>query len=817
MKKVALSMIVRDDKESNQLYRCLSSLAANVDGIFITITGSPHEKIKEIAESFKANITIATYDKNPELWLTYPHDRSKEDWEAWKPLLEKQYQDSYEKWIENLKGKRIFSFQNARNFALKQIPPEFEYFVWTDADDVWQNAKLIRDMITLMEKDKITSIYLDYNYEIGADGKVNIVHPRERIMKRGYYEWKAHIHETMIPTREVNNAYYKDIKVNHYPTEEQKGGNIMRNLEILEAAYFEEEKEIKAKKRKEHDPRTEYYLARNYFDVGLLKEATKLFKDYLTRSGWDEERAMACNYIGLIYIILKDFENAKEYFLKAISNKPNFPTWYVNLAFLYAKMGNWEDAKHYARLFTHVKLPKTSIVQVPIDDEMRYYETIFMIAMGQRDVAAAKESVLEMTKRVPNDETYKKRLEGLQRLEFLTEATKGFDLIIQELVREKEEHKINSLINSLPVTLIDNAFVEQIRLKYTPPKTWAEGSIVYWAGRSFEEWTPDSLKTGVGGSEAAIIQLARHWAAKGRKVTVYGNAGAHEGIYDNVEYLNYYRFNRFDTFDNLIVWRAPWELDTAFKAKHIYLDLHDVPNPAEFTPERLKHVDKIFVKSKYHRNFLPDIADDKFAIIPNGVDGDMLRFNKVEKSPYRMIYSSSYDRGLEQMLEWGWPIIKKEIPEATLDIYYGWNLFDAIHRNNPERMMYKKKLLGLMSQPGVTERGRIGQEKLIEEKSKSSIHYYAATFEEIDCISVRESAAVGTIPVTTDFAALKEKDYVEKIKGSPYKKETHEAIAERIVFLLKNPLVMFPKRKEFKEKARLESWNKISDLWIKYF
>ena len=43
-------------------------------------------------------------------------------------------------------------------------------------------------------------------------------------------------------------------------------------------------------------------------------------------------------------------------------------------------------------------------------------------------------------------------------------------------------------------------------------KRWARGSIVYYTGRSLEAWGPESLETGgLGGSETAVLQLAKHW------------------------------------------------------------------------------------------------------------------------------------------------------------------------------------------------------------------------------------------------------------------------------------------------------------------
>ena len=192
------------------------------------------------------------------------------------------------------------------------------------------------------------------------------------------------------------------------------------------------------------------------------------------------------------------------------------------------------------------------------------------------------------------------------------------------------------------------------------------------------------------------------------------------------------------------------------------------------------------------------------------------RFNKIkgQRDKYKLIYASSYDRGLHYMLLWGWPIIKKEIPEATLDIYYGWNLFDAVHRNNPERMMWKKEMVHLMSQKGVSELGRVGQKELLKAKADASIHYYATNFEEIDCISVRESALVGCVPIMTDYAALKEKTYGLRMKGNPNSMKTHQEIAKEIVHLIKSGEIE-NLREEGKKKAFKENWGEVARQWTK--
>jgi len=169
------------------------------------------------------------------------------------------------------------------------------------------------------------------------------------------------------------------------------------------------------------------------------------------------------------------------------------------------------------------------------------------------------------------------------------------------------------------------------------------------------------------------------------------------------------------------------------------------------------------------------------------------------------------------MLKWGWPIIKKELPEAKLDCYYGWNTFDNFfmpggQSPNPERQAWKARMVRLMNQPGVTEHGRIGKKELMKERAKASVHYYGCTFEEIDCISIRESAVVGCVPIVTDYANFNERDYCLKVKGNPFDKRTHENVAREIVRLVRSGEIE-KYREPFRELASKEFWSLIAKRW----
>lgn len=125
------------------------------------------------------------------------------------------------------------------------------------------------------------------------------------------------------------------------------------------------------------------------------------------------------------------------------------------------------------------------------------------------------------------------------------------------------------------------------------------------------------------------------------------------------------------------------------------------------------------------------------------------------KKPYSVGYFSSYDRGLECLLDM-WPKIKEKVPEATLDVAYGWNTFDYAHSNNPTMMQWKFKMIQKLRQDGVIEHGRLSHTELAKLMKTIQVWAYPTEFTEIHCITALKAQEAGCIPVTTSVAALKE-------------------------------------------------------------
>jgi predicted O-linked N-acetylglucosamine transferase (SPINDLY family) len=279
--------------------------------------------------------------------------------------------------------------------------------------------------------------------------------------------------------------------------------------------------------------------------------------------------------------------------------------------------------------------------------------------------------------------------------------------------------------------------------------------LVFVCGHTMEQWNPDTARThGIGGSEEAVIWLSRLLHQRGWNVTVYANCGA-EQHYDGVYWRPWWLWNSRDRQDITVIWRHPLPLQYQINSAKIVLDLHDVVAESEFTPDRLGKLFRIFVKSKFHRALLPRIPDEKFAIVPNGIDAALFQGNAA-RDPTLLINTSSADRSLAAFLDC-FEEIKQHVPNARAQWAYGWGQWDTTHASNPRKSEWKGKMLERIQALGVEARGRLSHNEVAELYRTGNIFFYPSEMAEIDCISLSKAMAAGAIPLTTDFAALGEK------------------------------------------------------------
>lgn len=238
------------------------------------------------------------------------------------------------------------------------------------------------------------------------------------------------------------------------------------------------------------------------------------------------------------------------------------------------------------------------------------------------------------------------------------------------------------------------------------------------------------------------------------------------------------------------------------------------------------------LKSSFQRSALPPCAANvACAVVPNGVDGELVARVRAEAAAEaeaeaaaeaaaapaagpRLVYTSSYDRGLEHMLRHGWPLVRKAVPTATLHLYYGWETHELLHPASAWRDGMKELIASLA--PSVIDHGRVGQPELLAAKARSHLHYYVGDWPEIDCIAVRESAMLGCVPLTSRTAVFgdKEKDYCVRVPGDPTLPSVQRAAAAEAIRLLAHFGANGAMPQVVSEALREETWDRIAARWL---
>jgi len=766
-------MIVKDNSEAEMLRRCLNTVRPFVDGLFITTTKRPDDEIKNICRHYEG-------------------------------------QHSFYPWNDN--------FADARNFSFSQIPKEYDWIFWIDTDDILRHGENLRIIADEALAKSAESVFFNYIYQAELDKKGNIKsilieHLRERLVRNnGAYKWVAPIHETLIEQRPTLKIDDERCDILHLSTFERMNEAIRRNIRILE-------KEIERTKRT--DPRPIYYLGKAYFDLRTdeyYDEAIPLFEEYLEKSGWGEERSQAWEYLAEVYRLRGQYNKAIKACANALIEEPKFPSIYLNFALTYLLQKNWDKALFWVKLAAKIPQPKTTLVTNPRDLQSRTLEIIYHAALNTAQLDQSWAAAIKLAELFPENKEINERVNFTTSLRKQKELTKAVIELARSLKKENQIDKLRLLASAVPAEIANNPFIIDLKKQLIPPRDWEENEIALLCGPGFEPWSPGNMQNWkrLAGSEEAVVHITQELAKLGWKVTVFGEPDK-EAEYDGAWYRPHYKFNFSDNFNILVVWRNIGFFQNNFSAKKAYLWLHDIANPLEYTQDRFNKITKIMPLSEWHRNNLPNVPDEKFMITANGFTTPK-KLPEVKRNPHRMIYTSSYDRGLEYLLAM-WPKIKNKIPDAELHVFYGWGLFEEFYKNNPERMAWKAKMENLMVQDGIFHHGKVSQEQIIEEYLKSGIWAYPTHFGEISCISAMKAQAYGAIPVVVDYAALKETvKYGIKVKGDIFDNEIKEKYCEQLIWGLKHQNWQEKERKKMMEWAQQKfTWKRIARQWNREF
>lgn len=768
--KIALCFIVKPTEEEGQLLaNAITSVGDAVDGIFVTQAGP--------APSTYVSSVIRMYGGH----------------------------ESFYKWDNN--------FSNARNYNFSQVPEEYDYIFWLDADDTVTNSELIKK--TVEENPGVDCFSLWYNYAHDEWGNPIVVHHKTRIVRNdGCVEWAGALHEDFKKNRELNHQHIEGIEVIHHPTEKRIEESKVRNIEVAEQMAED----------LPEDPRSYWNLGNSYKAAGKHKEALEAFDAFMAMSKSDDEKYIVRLRMAESLFATNERDQAVDQLRYAIGMKPDYPDAYICLGEMFYHMEKYADAIGILKQSVYLKPPVYKIIVFnPMDYQYTPLKWLGYSYVAIDQPILALECFKAMMKITPKDEQLKKIVN------LMSEKAAKYEKMLKRYnkIKEMEPMSMKLALESLPDDFKCAPMFVNLKNKHFPKTESSGKEVVFMCGYTERVWNPNSLKEGIGGSEEAVIHLSKRMADAGYDVTVYNNCGHKEQKFGKVTYKPFYTFNYRDKTDTLILWRHPKLADYPLNAKKVILDLHDVISPGELNDKRLKKIDHIFVKSKFHRSLFPKVPDEKFVIVPNGIEWKTLQ-KKGKRDPYLLINTSSPDRSLSTLIRL-FKRVKEKVPEAKCKWAYGWGVFDTVHQNSPEIMAWKEEQIKGMEEAGIENLDRISHQEIAELNGQARIFAYPTEFAEIDCISARKAQAAGVMPITTDFAALTETvRHGVKIKSAKTKDDwcapgqfdfgftdpvMEEKWVDAVVAELRSQMI---EDKEMKEDMKQFDWDEIVKIWLKH-
>lgn len=304
----------------------------------------------------------------------------------------------------------------------------------------------------------------------------------------------------------------------------------------------------------------------------------------------------------------------------------------------------------------------------------------------------------------------------------------------------------------------------------------------------------NTLQTrGLGGSESAVIYMAKELSNIGFDVTVFNNcqdSQANPGIYDNVKYIDISTLdlNNNHTYDIVISSRTVIP----------FLKKDDYPNYTEFNPTRYekiktnaklkivwmhdtfcrgdelledmivnKDIDELFTLSDFHTSYVTNANHGKrrmFEVLKksifmtrNGIKMHKNDVNISKKDPFLYVFNASVTKGMLPLLKNIWPTFKAHIPQARLKVIGGYYRF----RENAAPDAQEQQWLELINDRNLANldvefTGIITQQEIANILEQASFMMYPSAFPETFGISSLESLAYNTPLITTRFGALEE-------------------------------------------------------------
>ena len=642
----------------------------------------------------------------------------------------------------NLYEEPFVDFSTSRNRVLDLAGTKCKYTLMLDDTYILTGGKKLKRFLKRSTKDS-------YNIIIADNSKEYFSCRILRTTAKLRYKYKIH---EVIDTENTRNLKLENVFIyDEYSsymvarTETRYRNDIKLLLEDLDD--------------NPKDPRIIFYIAETYCRIGDYKNAEKYYNLRTQLPGDPIEVFLAYFGLGMLYnrYIKKPWKFSEEMYLSAFKVYPNRSESLLEIAKHYHHLENYKKTYECMKKAVQIPMPHDGhpVGYTTYREEIPYLLIDSAIRVGEIEYAKT------ITRKVISE-------------------------------NPKNIQKFHNVLYALDHTVNPSLKPSQIPL------------LVIHDGHLVEYWTPNSAEFVGSGSEIMAMNLGKEFARLGYRVVLFGGFKQgnkdSQGTYDGVEYMDVSEYNDFlkDTYvDILLVSRVSDNLVFYNNIGKVFLWLHDTLPIGEAFQTHAKKFKGVLCLSEWHRNFFcEEFKFPKELVHVTGNAIDLRRFkSKIQKIPYKFIYSSSPDRGLDNLLEM-FPRVHERCPKAELHIF------------GKKALLTRDNLQTISDHDYIKLHGRVSQQKISREYLSSDVWLYPTEFKETYCITALEAQVSRVLCVCTDLAGLTGTvgSRGVLIKGKASTRKFQDEMLKRLFWILDNPSV----KKHLIEKAY--SWAKQQTL-----
>jgi glycosyltransferase involved in cell wall biosynthesis len=509
-------------------------------------------------------------------------------------------------------------------------------------------------------------------------------------------KYKYRVHENIVvPIKKLKLISDSDIYI-----EDQQ--NYLHNIRSNQRYQRDISMLLQDHKDNPKDMRIIFFLAQSY---KAISEYTKAIVFYNKRIQIDKKKDLSdevylSHYnLGVIYKILGDWSKAEQNFMIAYNYRPYRAEPIYHITRYHFENNNFDKSYSFLVNLVKIPLPDISVDSYHVEQHVYLHDVPYLLAevlLRKGKTTEAVKIIKDLLCNYPNDNDLKNMLYGIEKPEFVV---------------RKHYKKL----------------------------------IVIHACNNTKPWCPTKYRgTGVSGSELMAMNMAKQFASKNYKVFLFTNCENLEGIYDDVEYVNHTKYEKFleETYVNyLIVLRVSSNLKYYEHIEQVYFWIHDIlPFGIQFQTHAVKFK-KIVCLSNWHKQAIIksyNFPAKMIEILGNSIDISKFNNELSEKIPYRFVYSSGFERGLDKLIRM-FPMIRERYSNAELYVFV-------------DKKSYREK----SKYDYIHISDRISHEKLIEEYKKTDVWFYPTNFQETYCITALEAQVSKCLCVCSDLAGLKD-------------------------------------------------------------